>query len=102
MLGQSHCDMKIRWLDEALQDLQCIHHLIVQNQPNGASDMIEDILSTVELLSTHPALGRVGRVMGTRELVITRLPYLVPYRVKANTIEILRVLHSARQWPKRF
>lgn len=40
--------------------------------------------------------------MGTRELVITGTPYLVPYRVVGDVIVILRVLHGARQWPDRF
>ncbi|PIW88418.1 MAG: type II toxin-antitoxin system mRNA interferase toxin, RelE/StbE family, partial [Nitrospirae bacterium CG_4_8_14_3_um_filter_44_28] len=43
-----------------------------------------------------------GRVEGTRELVISGLPYIIPYRVKNNTIEILRVLHAARKWPTKF
>ncbi len=51
------------------------------------------------LLSRHVALGRPGRVLGTRELVIRNLPYIIPYRVRDNHIEILRVLHIFRRWP---
>ena len=53
----------------------------------------------VELLATHPASGRIGRVPGTRELVITGTPYIVPYRVRGDAVEILRVFHGARKWP---
>jgi len=38
-------------------------------------------------------------VLGTRELVVRNLPYIIPYRVRDNTIEILRVLHTSRRWP---
>ncbi len=47
-------------------------------------------------------LGRPGRVKGTRELVVTRTPYIVAYRLKRQSIQILRVLHGARLWPERF
>lgn len=47
-------------------------------------------------------MGRVGRVFDTRELVIRDTPFIVPYRVKEDTIVILRVFHSSRQWPDYF
>ncbi|HET6521471.1 MAG TPA: type II toxin-antitoxin system RelE/ParE family toxin, partial [Geminicoccaceae bacterium] len=53
-------------------------------------------------LAQHPESGRPGRVPGTRELVVSGTPYIVPYRVQGNTVQILRVLHGARKWPTRF
>ena len=47
------------------------------------------------------ALGRPGRVEGTRELVVPDTPYLVPYRGRGHAVEILRVFHGARKWPKK-
>lgn len=44
-------------------------------------------------------MGRPGRVPGTRELVIANTPFLVPYRVKGDTVIVLRVFHGARRWP---
>jgi toxin ParE1/3/4 len=44
-------------------------------------------------------MGRPGRVPGTRELVIPNTPFIVPYRVVGNTIQVLRILHGARPWP---
>ena len=64
--------------------------------------IIIKIINTVEALVDHPATGRVGRVEGTRELIISGLPYIVPYRIRGNTVEILRVLHTSRLWPERF
>jgi toxin ParE1/3/4 len=61
--------------------------------------ILELIDQTETLLTRHAALGRPGRVMGTRELVIGNLPYIIPYRVRDGEIEILRVLHTARRWP---
>ena len=46
-------------------------------------------------------IGRPGRVEGTRELVVAGTPYIVPYRVKAEIVQIITVLHSAQRWPDR-
>lgn len=51
-----------------------------------------------------PYRGRLGRVGNTRELVITRLPYIAIYRVihtgsNADRIEILNIVHGAQRWP---
>ena len=48
-----------------------------------------------------PAMGRPGRVPGTRELVVHE-NYVVPYRVKDDVVQIIRIQHVARLWPERF
>jgi plasmid stabilization system protein ParE len=57
---------------------------------------------TGEALLGNPALGRPGRVLGTRERVIGGLPYTVPFRMREKDIEILRVLHTSRRWSTDF
>ncbi len=52
------------------------------------------------MLAQHPLMGREGRLAGTRELVIVGSPFIAVYRVKKTRIEILRVLHGARRWPR--
>ena len=56
----------------------------------------------VEHLAMSPGLGRPGRVAGTRELVVSGIPYIVPYRVKGEVVQIITVLHGAQKWPERF
>ena len=58
--------------------------------------------SRLDKLADFPNMGKVGRVEGTRELIISSTPYLVAYRVKKQTIEILAVIHGARKWPTVF
>ena len=91
--------MRIRWLDEAISDLIEIRDYITNDKPRAAQSVASRIRKTVDLLKDQPGIGRPGRVEGTKELIIPGLPYIIPYRVKANTIEILRVLHTARKWP---
>jgi toxin ParE1/3/4 len=66
-----------------------------------AGSFVGEIKDKTALLLTSPALGRPGRVPGTRELVVHE-NYLVPYRVKEDTVQIIRVQHVARLWPKQF
>ena len=47
-------------------------------------------------------IGRPGRVADTRELIISGTPYIVPYRIKGEFVQIITVLHSAQRWPDRF
>lgn len=94
--------MQIEWKERALQDAREILAYIAQDKPGAAREVFEAIQRQVGLLADTPKLGRAGRVRGTRELVINRTPYLVAYRVTATTVTVLRVLHGAQQWPKRF
>jgi toxin ParE1/3/4 len=75
---------------------------IARDNPAAASRIVNLIMTAVEHLSEHPALGRAGRVPGTRELVISGTPYIIPYRIRENTVEVLRVFHAARRWPAEF
>ncbi len=94
--------LEIRWLKRALANLDAEAAFIARDNPVAAARMVDAIAMAVELLAQHPGLGRPGRVEGTRELVVPDTPYLVPYRVRGNAVEILRVFHGARKWPQEF
>lgn len=92
--------MRIRWLRKALLNLQEEAEYIAKDRPEAAGLVVGQILEHIEQLTDYPKSGRVGRIDGTRELVVTGTPYIVPYRIKNDCIEILRVFHSSRKWPK--
>lgn len=93
--------MKIRWLSDAVGDLIEISDYIANDNPNAARDIAVRIKHGIDSLKEYQSIGRPGRVEGTRELVVSGLPYIIPYRVKNNVVEILRVLHGAMQWPEK-
>ena len=93
--------MRVRWLARALANLNAEAEYIARDQPQAAARMVETIHESVDLLQRHPALGRPGRVTGTRELVVPGTPYIVPYRIRDNEIQLLRVFHGARRWPSK-
>jgi toxin ParE1/3/4 len=85
----------------ALTDLDEVERFVARDGPAAAIDTVLRLLAAIELLALHPEAGRPGRVPGTRELVVTSTPYGMPYRVRDNAVEVLRVLHGRRRWPER-
>jgi len=95
--------VKIEWTERAIQDLRAAYDYWAEERSAAAAErMLETIFSAVEILESYPSAGRRGRVTGTRELVVLRTPFLIPYRVQRGTIQILALLHGARKWPDRF
>lgn len=93
---------RILWTSPALVELESIQDYLAERNPAAASRLINDILDRTDaLLSANPQLGRLGRVVGTRELVLPRSPYLIAYRL-TDAVEILAVMHGAREWPEKF
>ena len=91
--------LKVRWLKRALANLEAEAEYISHESHAAAQRVVLAIEQAVRLLASHPAMGRAGRVEGTRELVVTGTPYIVPYRVREDRVEVLRVFHAARKWP---
>ena len=95
--------MHLKWTDLAGADLDKIEAYIArESSPGVAIDVVLKVVDTAcSILPEHPGAGRLGRLKGTRELVINGLPFIVIYRQvhSLNQLQILRVLHSAQQWP---
>lgn len=84
------------WTEKSRDDLIEICDYIAQDDLDAAARVSLAIPKAVERLSTYPFSGKPGRVSGTRELVISRLPYIAVYVVQSETVVVLRVLHGAR------
>jgi toxin ParE1/3/4 len=94
--------MHIVWTEPALRDLAAARAYIALDTPGAAARQIDLVLQAAGNLLRFPNIGRLGRRTGTRELVVSRTPYLLPYRLTADRIEILRVLHARQRWPDHF
>ena len=94
--------MRLAWARDADNDLESIEEYIGPDNAESAFRTLAEIVRQVEMLEEHPGMGRPGRVEGTRELVIAGLPYVVAYLHRGDTVAVLRVLHGAMKWPKRF
>jgi addiction module RelE/StbE family toxin len=92
--------LAIRWTRRSLRRLDEIGQYISTENAPAAARVIDRLVSIVDLLSDVPVMGRTGRIPGTRELVIPRLPYILVYRLTARTVDILTILHASQRWPK--
>ena len=93
--------MRVRWTRGAEKNLDEIESYVAQDKPGAAVETVLLVIDTVCLLADNPAMGRPGRVEGTRELIISDTPFIVPYRVRNNVVEVLRVFHHSRKWPDK-
>lgn len=94
--------MRVRWLRKALRNLDEEATYIAEDDPAAARVVVERVLNAVAMLAQQPGMGRPGRVPGTRELVVAKTRYIVPYRVRGDAVEILRVFHTSRRPPQRW
>ena len=94
--------MRVRWLRKALRNLDEEATYIATDDAAAARLVVKRVLDAVALLVEQPGLGRPGRVPGTRELIVNKTRYIVPYRVRGETVEILRVFHTSRRLPQRW
>jgi toxin ParE1/3/4 len=92
--------VKIRWSPTAISDIEEIRDYIATDDPRTAQKISAMILKSVGGLRSFPLLGRIGRVAGTRELVIPGTPFIAAYRVDEDEVVISKVLRGRRSWPK--
>ncbi|MCM2458546.1 type II toxin-antitoxin system RelE/ParE family toxin [Rhizobium sp. CG4] len=91
---------RIRWTVRALRRLDEIGAYIEQDDPDAAARVVARIVASVDMLAEMPAAGRIARIASTREVVLSDIPYIIPYRVRQD-IEIITVMHASQKWPKR-
>lgn len=88
--------MRIRWTHAAADDLGHIKDYLTEHFPQFAQPTVLELYETIRSLKRSPLRGRIGREEGTRELILTKLPYIVAYRVEEDTIEVLHIYHGAQ------
>ena len=93
--------MMVVWSRRAIRHLVHLREYVERDSEQNAARVAARILETVDLLESHPEMGRPGRVQGTRELVVPNTPYVIPYRTRAGRIQLLAVFHGRRKWPAK-
>ncbi len=92
----------VTWAREALNDMREQIAFIAEDNPAAARRVADRLRDTGEALG-EIATGRPGRVTGTYEKSVIRLPYIISYELRPiashESVVILRVIHTARDWP---
>lgn len=92
--------MTVKWSQRAAFEQESQLDYIALDKPSAADRMAAIIEKNTALLATWPALGKPGKILGTRELIIPQTPFLVVYRVLGTEVEIVRFLHGAQNYPR--
>jgi toxin ParE1/3/4 len=91
----------IVWSPRAIEHLAHVRAYIARDNPKAANRIAGVLLHAVERLAELPNLGRPGRVAGTRELLVPGTPYVIPYRLRGERVEVIAVFHARQKWPKQ-
>ena len=88
--------MKLVWRRKALAKLAEVKQYIEQENPTAAREVASRLMNVVKTLSDFPDMAPAGREEGTRELVVSNLPYVFVYRVEVDRILILMLFHTSQ------
>jgi toxin ParE1/3/4 len=91
--------MQLRWTEAAAADLERIADYLFSHAPERASRLVRSIYEAPVALLSFPHRGRPGKKTGTRELVLSPLPWIVVYTVRDDVVHLVRILHGAQRWP---
>jgi toxin ParE1/3/4 len=92
--------MQVEWLRTALRNLDEEAAYLAQENPNAAHEFVQAMLIGLERVAEFPSMGKEGRIPGTREWVVPKWPYIVPYRIRDGRLQVMRIFHTRRQPPK--
>ena len=93
--------MELIWSPQAQEQLADVFDYLAQASVEIAERQFRVITTAVMKLEQFPAMGRPGRLGGTRELVISGTPYLAIYRIHADRVQIIALTRGAQLWPRR-
>ena len=85
--------MRLRWTLSAANDLESIHNYLSEYHPAFARPTVRTLYAAIQSLRNLPERGRVGDNPETRGLVLTKLPYILVYRIADDAVEIIRIYH---------
>ena len=89
---------RLEWRPMAIEDREVIMDYIAEDNLIAAIELDDEFEVKAEQARTRPQMFKVGRVSGTREIVV-RPNYIMVYTIEADTVTIMRILHAAQQWP---
>ena len=89
----------IRWTEGADGNLDQVEEYIAHDNPPAAVATVKKIIEAAQMLSDYPTIGKRGRELDTRELVVAGLPYIIVYAVHHEELVVIRVLHTSMKYP---
>jgi toxin ParE1/3/4 len=94
--------VKLRLLPAAIRDLIELRAYVAADNPAAAESVAARLDKAIALIAERPMIGRPTPQRPTREWSVPGLPYLIPYRIEGDTVEILRIWHTSRERPSEW
>jgi plasmid stabilization system protein ParE len=91
--------VRVRWLRSGLRSIEIAEAYIAADNPQAAARLVDTVRSRAQLLADNPKIGRVGRIRGTREMILGGMPFLIVYRLTSDEVQVLRRLHTSQEFP---
>jgi addiction module RelE/StbE family toxin len=88
--------MEIKFTKQALDDLDNIYDFIASENEKIAKQILVKIGNTLDIIRDFPDIGRQIGKMKAREIVVSKLPFLVVYKIIDRQIFVLTIFHTAR------
>ncbi|CAM2008805.1 Type II toxin-antitoxin system RelE/ParE family toxin [Acanthopleuribacter pedis] len=81
--------------------MRTITAYLAAKNPAAALEVVSRVSASIESLLIFPQKGRPAKT-GSRELVIPKTSYIVPYRINGDKIELLHIFHTHRRPPRQW
>lgn len=88
----------VEYTKNAQDDVIEIEKYISQDNADAAKRVLKHIRNYIENLKSLPSIGKYGKAVNTREIILNKYPYKIIYRVKGGIIQVIRILHTSRKW----
>ncbi len=90
--------MRVLWTENAIDHLSNIYEYIAFNSPAYARRMIDRITRRTEQIAEHGFSGRKVPEYDAEDIrEVIEKPYRIIYRIKPDQIDVIAVIHGARQ-----
>lgn len=94
--------MIVHWTETAIKHLTSIYQYIAQDSPLYAQRVADKIICRSEQIAAFPQSGRrVPEYEASDIREIIERPYRLIYRIKADQIDVLAVIHGAQRFPEQ-
>ena len=87
---------------KAMKNFDGAGNFVADESVSKAIRVVGAVRTQVKQLRLQPSIGRVGRVVDTRELVTATVRFIVPHRISDGDVQVLRVFHTSPKLPRRW
>ena len=89
--------MKVHWTDSAEEQLHALYEYIARTSPDYALRMVDRLTQRSLQITEHPLSGRKVPEYGLDQIrEVIENPYRIVYYIKLDQIDVVAVIHEAR------